>query len=166
MVYSGFQGYRLKSSLLHSNLPAVRPAHLHPLAQRDSDAYSAEIFPLAQREQGMAFCVAVCLFFATVLSITFFRILGAFGPIGAFGLYAGFNVVAFILIFLFLPETKGRTLEELDQVFSVPTHTFAHYQVTKTLPYWFRRYALFDRSAKLEPLYKVEDEMVGTGGKE
>lgn len=114
----------------------------------------------------MAFGVAVTLFFASVLSMTFFRIEGVFGTLGSFMLYAGFNVVAFILIFLFLPETKGRTLEELDQVFSVPTRVFVRYQLTKTLPYWIKRYVLLDSSAKLEPLYKVQDEMVGSAGKE
>src|SRR6267154_6729056 len=31
--------------------------------------YSAEAFPLAQREQGMAFAVTTCLFWAAILSI-------------------------------------------------------------------------------------------------
>lgn len=44
--------------------------------------YSAEVFPLAQREQGMAFAVATCLFWAAVLSITFPRLLHAFTPTG------------------------------------------------------------------------------------
>lgn len=114
----------------------------------------------------MAFAVAVCLFFAAVLSITFFRIVGAFGTLGAFMLYAGFNIVALVLVFLFLPETKGRTLEELDQVFAVPTRTFAKYQVTQTLPFWLKRYVLRNRNADLQPLYRVEGQMLGNGGKE
>lgn len=32
--------------------------------------YSAEVFPLAQREIGMAFAVSVCLGFSAILSIT------------------------------------------------------------------------------------------------
>ena len=51
----------------------------------------------------------------------------------AFGFYAGLNVVALVLIFLFLPETKQRTLEELDYVFAVPTSKHVSYQVNKTL---------------------------------
>ncbi|KAF7981549.1 hypothetical protein HWV62_33149 [Athelia sp. TMB] len=118
--------------------------------------YSAEVFPLAQREQGMAFAVTTCLGWAAVLSITFPRMLLAMGPTGAFGFYAGLNVVAFCMIFLFVPETKQRTLEELDQVFSVPTRVFVRYQVTKALPYFFRRWVRWDRKAVLEPLYHVE----------
>jgi hypothetical protein len=39
-----------------------------------------------------------------------------FTPPGAFGFYAGLSIIALILIFLLLPETKQRTLEELDHV--------------------------------------------------
>jgi MFS family permease len=44
--------------------------------------YSAEVFPLAQREQGMAFAVTICLGWAAVLSITFPRMLLALTPTG------------------------------------------------------------------------------------
>lgn len=40
--------------------------------------YSAEVFPLAQREQGMAWAVATCLFWAAVLSISFPAMVAAF----------------------------------------------------------------------------------------
>jgi sugar porter (SP) family MFS transporter len=118
--------------------------------------YSAEVFPLAQREQGMAFAVTTCLGWAAVLSITFPRMLIALSPTGAFGFYAGLNVLAFIMIFFFVPETKQRTLEELDQVFSVPVYVFAKYQLTQSLPYFFKRWVFFQRNARLKPLYKVE----------
>lgn len=120
--------------------------------------YSAEVFPLSHREVGMGWAVATCLFWASVLSITFPRILASLGVIGAFCLYAGFNVVAFVLIFLFVPETKQRTLEELDYIFAVPTRVFVKYQLTKTLPYWIKRFVLFNKSATLEPLYHFEAE--------
>jgi len=55
-------------------------------------------------------------------------------------------------------ETKQRTLEELDQVFSVPVSVFAKYQLTKALPYFVKRWIFFQRSARLEPLYKIEIE--------
>ena len=119
--------------------------------------YSAEVFPLSHREVGMGWAVATCLFYAAVLSITFPALLKAFGVTGAFGFYAGLNVVALVMIFLFVPETKQRTLEELDYVFAVPTTTHMHYQITKTLPYWFRRYVCFQRSATLEPLYHFDN---------
>ncbi|KAF8535962.1 hypothetical protein BDD12DRAFT_853166 [Trichophaea hybrida] len=117
--------------------------------------YSAEVFPLSHREVGMGFAVATCLFWAAVLSISFPRILAAFAPTGtgAFAFYAGLNITAFIMIFLFVPETKQRTLEELDYVFAVPLRKFMKYQLTKFLPWWIKRYVLMNKNAKLEPLY-------------
>ncbi|ROW10764.1 hypothetical protein VPNG_05145 [Cytospora leucostoma] len=118
--------------------------------------YSAEVFPLSHREVGMAWAVATCLFWAAVLTVSFPAILKSLGIVGACGLYAGFNVVAFIMIFLWVPETKQRTLEELDYVFAVPTRTFMRYQIKTWLPWWFKRYILFNKNAKLEPLYHFD----------
>ena len=118
--------------------------------------YSAEVFPLSHREVGMSWAVATCLFWAAVLSISFPRILRAFHPVGAFAFYAGLNVTAFVLIFFFVPETKQRTLEELDYVFAVPTRKHCWYQLTKAAPWWFKRWVLFNKNAKLEPLYTFE----------
>uniref|UniRef100_A0A2D3VAC4 Probable polyol transporter 5 n=1 Tax=Ramularia collo-cygni TaxID=112498 RepID=A0A2D3VAC4_9PEZI len=124
--------------------------------------YSAEVFPLSHREVGMGWAVATCFFWSSVLSITFPAVLAAFGEVGAFGLYAGLNVAAFIMIFLFMPETKQRTLEELDQVFAVPGTKFIQYQTTKAAPYWFNRWVLMNKSAKLEPLYHFDSHLQAT----
>jgi MFS family permease len=120
--------------------------------------YSAEVFPLSHREVGMSWAVATNNFWATVVSITFPRQLRAFGVQGAFGFYAGMNFIAFWMIFLFLYETKQRTLEELDYVFGVPTRTHAKYQLTQVLPWWFKRWVLFRKGAVCPELYKFEDE--------
>ncbi|RMZ04857.1 hypothetical protein D0862_05177 [Hortaea werneckii] len=122
--------------------------------------YSAEVFPLSHREVGMGWAVATCLFWASVLSISFPAILAAFGQVGAFGFYAGLNVVALLMIFLFVPETKQRTLEELDYIFAVPSRKFIAYQTGKAAPWWFRRWVLFQRGAKLEPLYHLDEVIV------
>ena len=68
------------------------------------------------------------------------------------------------MIFLWVPETKQRTLEELDYVFAVKTSQFTRYQTTKALPWWFRRYVLFQRGATLEPLYNFDMPDAGAGG--
>ncbi|EEQ27911.1 sugar transporter [Microsporum canis CBS 113480] len=119
--------------------------------------YSAEVFPLSHREVGMSWAVATCLFWAAVLSVSFPRILQAMTPTGAFGFYAGLNVLALIMIYLWVPETKQRTLEELDYIFAVPTTTHMHYQVFKVLPHFFRRHILRQKHADLEPLYKFDE---------
>lgn len=118
--------------------------------------YSAEIFPLSHREVGMAWAVATCFFWASVLTVSFPAILKALGVVGAFCLYAGFNLVAFVMIFLCVPETKQRTLEELDYVFGVPTRTFINYQLTTWSPWFIKHHLLLNKSAKLEPLYHFD----------
>jgi MFS family permease len=120
-------------------------------------AYSAEVFPLTHREMGMSWAVATCLGWAAVLSLTFPRMVGAFTVVGAFGFYAGLNVVALVMIFFLVPETKQRTLEELDYVFAVPTSKHVAYQAKVFLPYWIRRWIFFNRNAKLEPLYNFDE---------
>lgn len=47
-----------------------------------------EVFPLSHREVGMGWAVATCLFWASVLGISFPAILGSMGTVGAFGFYA------------------------------------------------------------------------------
>ena len=106
----------------------------------------------------MSWAVATNNFWATVVSITFPSQLKAFGVQVAFVFYAAMNFIAFWLIFLFLYETKERTLEELDYVFGVPTRTHAKHQLTKVLPWWFRRYILWRKGAECPELYKFEDE--------
>ncbi|KAI0376584.1 hypothetical protein F5Y04DRAFT_292502 [Hypomontagnella monticulosa] len=118
--------------------------------------YSAEVFPLSHREVGMSWAVSSCLFWAAVLSVTFPKILAATGVLGAFCLYAGFNIVALVMIFFLMPETKQRTLEELDYVFAVPTGVFMKYQLAKVAPWWIKRNILLKRDVVLEPLYRFE----------
>ncbi|GAC97625.1 sugar transporter [Pseudozyma hubeiensis SY62] len=128
--------------------------------------YSAEVFPLAQREQGMAWAVATCLFWAAVLSITFPRMRTAMTPTGAFGFYAGLNIMALILIWFFVPETARYTLEELDAVFDVPHATFIKHQNTKTLPYWFKTQVLRKKNVERpQPLIELDRNLVGAGEK-
>ncbi|KUJ06831.1 uncharacterized protein LY89DRAFT_398766 [Mollisia scopiformis] len=119
-------------------------------------AYSAEVFPLSHREVGMGWAVATCLFWACVLTLFLPLMLAAMTPTGVFGFYAGTNIVALIMIFLWVPETKQRTLEELDYIFAVPTRTHMRYQITQALPYFINRYILRRPNTVLEPLYHFD----------
>jgi len=118
--------------------------------------YSAEAFPLYVRELGMGLATAITWLFNFVVSLTFPRLLGAFKPQGAFGWYAAWNLVGWFLILLFVPETKALTLEELDQVFSVPTRKHAAYQI-RQIPYWWKKYIRRQQVVK-EPLYEHEGD--------
>ena len=60
------------------------------------------------------------------------------------------------MIFLWVPETMQRTLEELDYVFAVPVRTFMKYQITVALPWWFKKYVLFQKEASKPPLYSFD----------
>jgi hypothetical protein len=154
--------------------------------------YSAEAFPLYIRDIGMSYATALTWFLYVhnslrldcrlisqrsnfVVAITFPRLLGAFKPQGAFGWYAGWNIIGFFAILLFVPETKALSLEELDQgkypptaavcqghlfhphysVFSVPTQTHAAYQI-KALPHNIKKYIFRMEVDPLPPLYQHE----------
>ncbi|KAJ7828749.1 hypothetical protein B0H14DRAFT_3718427 [Mycena olivaceomarginata] len=118
--------------------------------------YSAEAFPLYIRNLGMSFATATTWFFNFILSITFPSLLNAFKPQGAFGFYAAWCCILWVLILLFVRETKGRTLEELDQVFSLPMRDHAAYGL-RQVPYGFRKFVL-RQDVKAEKLYETDDD--------
>lgn len=117
--------------------------------------YSAEAYPLYIRTVGMSLATSTTWFFNFILSITWPSLQTAFTTQGAFSWYGGWNIIGFILVLLFLPETKAKTLEELDQVFSVPTHIHAAYGL-RQVPYFFKRYLLWQH-AEPERLYDHDD---------
>ena len=80
------------------------------------------------------------------------------------GFYAGLNLIAWVMIFCFVRETKQLTLEELDreypiydptdpcsEVFSVPTSEFISYESKVWLPWFIKRYILFNRGLPKPP---------------
>lgn len=73
--------------------------------------------------------------FNFIISLTWPALLDAFGPQGAFAWYAGWNIFATVYTYFLLPETKGLTLEELDDVFSVGNRAHARYY-TEKIPYY------------------------------
>jgi len=121
--------------------------------------YSAEVFPTIQREQGMAWAVCINNTFAGILSLTFPRMQAVMTPTGAFGFYAGLNLIAWFMIFCFVRETKQLTLEELDQVFSVPTKSFLSYELNTSVPYFIKRKILRRNIPKPPPLIEREEKV-------
>ncbi|KAK0457525.1 uncharacterized protein EV420DRAFT_1621066 [Desarmillaria tabescens] len=117
--------------------------------------YSAEVFPLTHREMGMSWAVSTCLGLG---SHPIYHIpTHAYCANRTFGFYAGLNVLALTMIFFLVPETKQRTLEELDYVFAVPLRKHAAYQGSIFLPYWIKKWVFGQRDAVLEPLYQLEE---------
>ena len=52
------------------------------------------------------------------IALSFLSLQAALTPAGAFGLFAGIAAIATVFAILVLPETKGRSLEELEQELS------------------------------------------------
>lgn len=104
----------------------------------------------------MAWAVATNNFWAAILSLTLPRMLIAMTATGVFCFYAGLNLVALALIFLFMPETKQKSLEELDYVFAVPTHTHVKYQCSTVLPWWTKKWILRKKVGPCPDLYKED----------
>lgn len=80
--------------------------------------YSAEIFPLKLRAQGASIGVAVNRLINAIVSISFLSINKAITIGGTFFMFAGMSALAWAFFFYFLPETKGRSLEEMEDLFS------------------------------------------------
>ncbi|KAF7595276.1 hypothetical protein BBP40_006776 [Aspergillus hancockii] len=117
--------------------------------------YSAEAYPLYIRSYGMAVATSTTWLFNFILGVTWPSLRSTFTPQGAFSWYAGWNIIGWWLILMLMPETKEKTLEELDQVFSVSTTFHASYGL-RQIPYFFYRYIL-RRKVRPEVLYERED---------
>ena len=126
--------------------------------------YSAEAFPLYIRDLGMGFATATCWFFNFILAFSWPRLRNAFTIAGAFGFYAAWNIVGFCLVLLFLPETKGLTLEELDEVFGVGLRKHSAYRL-KEFGYKIRKYVLRQNVEPPPPLYEHQKRMAITNPK-
>lgn len=80
--------------------------------------YSSEIFPLRLRAQGMSIGVAVNRLMNATISMTFISIYKGITIGGTFFLFGGLAVLAWGFFYFLLPETKGRSLEEMEVLFS------------------------------------------------
>ncbi|CAL1376651.1 unnamed protein product [Linum trigynum] len=79
--------------------------------------YSSEIFPLRLRAQGYSLGVAVNRLMNAMISMTFISLYKAITIGGAFFLFAGVSLVGWIFVYTLFPETKGRSLEEMEELF-------------------------------------------------
>jgi sugar porter (SP) family MFS transporter len=78
--------------------------------------YIAELFPTAIRGRAMS-AATLCVWVACLLvTLTFLSLVRALGPSGAFWLYGSLCAATFLFVHRFLPETRGRTLEEIQHM--------------------------------------------------
>jgi len=77
----------------------------------------SEIFPMAIR----GYCMGIAVFFLwginTTISYVFPYMITNLGSSGTFAVFAAINVVSLLFCIRFAPETRGRTLEELEDDF-------------------------------------------------
>lgn len=77
----------------------------------------AEIYPLRMRGLGMGFAVFGLWIFDFIIQSVFPILLNSYGGGMTFGFFAVTNVIMLILLVKFLPETRGLTLEQIEQKF-------------------------------------------------
>jgi SP family arabinose:H+ symporter-like MFS transporter len=75
----------------------------------------AEVFPTRIRGRAMAIATVILWFSDFLVSLTFPVIADRFNESSAFWLYALMCIIDFIFMLLVLPETKGKTLEEIER---------------------------------------------------
>jgi sugar porter (SP) family MFS transporter len=74
----------------------------------------SEIFPLGIRSKAMSVCTVANWFFNFLVSYFFLSLVSGVGKPGTFWLYAGFGVLAAVFFAFRVPETKDRSLEEIE----------------------------------------------------
>ncbi|KAF7071193.1 hypothetical protein CFC21_076578 [Triticum aestivum] len=79
--------------------------------------YSSEILPLRLRGQGAGLGTAMNRVMSGIVTMTFISLYGAITMAGAFYLYAAVAAASFVFIYTCLPETRGRNLEDMEQLF-------------------------------------------------
>jgi MFS family permease len=77
----------------------------------------SELMPTRIRSNGMSITLVINQLVSTILAGIFLPFVSKYGYSSMFFLFSAFTVVYFITIAFFLPETKGKTLEEIEAHF-------------------------------------------------
>lgn len=136
-------------------IPFTLASESFPLAQREAvrnppstpdspyvaalTRYAIGKSKLTSNTQGCSVAIAVNLFFAGILTLLYPELDPALKHWGGLALFSALNLVAFVLVFLLVEETKGFSLEDLSMVFAVPKHKFVAFQL-RYMGYLYRKY--------------------------
>lgn len=78
----------------------------------------SELMPTRIRSNGMSIALLINQFVSTAIAAVFLPTVGQHGYATMFFIWAGAGAVFFAVAALLLPETKGRTLEEIEALFA------------------------------------------------
>ncbi len=78
----------------------------------------SELMPTRIRSNGMSIALLINQGVSTTIAMFFLPWVAAIGYSSVFFMLAGFTVIYFITVNFFLPETKGRSLEEIETYFT------------------------------------------------
>jgi MFS family permease len=82
----------------------------------------SEIFPLGIRSKAMSVCTVANWVFNFLISYFFLSLVSGIGQPGTFWLYAGFGLLAVVVFARRVPETRDRSLEEIEQQLNSRRH--------------------------------------------
>ncbi len=82
---------------------------------------TAEIFPLSIRGKGMSIAVLFNWIANFCIAQTFLILMQWLGAEGVFFLFAGLCLVASLFVYKYIPETKGKSLEEIEAALAHPS---------------------------------------------
>lgn len=91
--------------------------------------YNAESGSITVRDAHSSLGTATTWLFCFILGFTLPNMERSMKIQGVFCFYAAWCIVLFFLIYFFVPETKGYTLEELDLIFGIPIKEHASFQL-------------------------------------
>src|SRR5262245_49225680 len=77
----------------------------------------SELMPTRIRSNGMSIALLINIAVSTTIAAVFLPTVGKYGYSTMFFIFAGCTVIYFITATFFLPETKGKTLEEIEEHF-------------------------------------------------
>lgn len=105
----------------------------------------SEIFPLEVRATAMGIAVFSCWLWNFAVSSTFLTLLNAMGPSATFLIYAVMCVFSFVFCYYKVPETKGVTLEQIED------------NIRRRLPLRYIGQPVFDKTSVTEtPEYQAD----------
>lgn len=93
----------------------------------------SEVFPTYLRSYGMTTADANLFLCSFIVTFNFTRMMASMTRIGlTLGFYGGIAVVGWCYQIIFMPETKNKSLEEIDELFSKPTSVIVKQNMKQT----------------------------------